>query len=183
MTYDNVPPTLASASATANPDGTDLDHVAGGHRSRSGIRGLELRRAPRHRRLRPTDAGLGTAICTLTAPATGCMDTNAKSGTFYAYAVFAVDAAGNFTRREASAKAVDTVPPDPVTGLRVVSSDRTYVRLGWTVPALKGNDSDLAGFRVLLAAPGQSRPRSIRATAPSSAATTIRPTRSATRST
>jgi hypothetical protein len=106
----------------------------------------------------PADAASGTGICTLTAPATGCMDTTARSGTFYAYAVFAVDAAGNFTRRDASAKAVDSVAPDPVTGLRVVSSDRTYVRLGWNVPALKGNDADLAGYRVLLLPPGAKAP-------------------------
>jgi hypothetical protein len=158
VTYDNVPPVLASAGATANPDGSvaitwpaATDPAPG-----SGVSTYVVRRATGASA--PSDASAGTGICTLTAPATGCMDTTAKSGAFYAYAVFAVDAAGNFTRREASAKAVDTVAPDPVTGLKVVSSDRTYVRLGWNVPALKGNDSDLAGFRVLLLRPGSKAP-------------------------
>ena len=158
VTYDNVPPVLASANATANPDGSisitwpaATDPAPG-----SGVSSYVVRRAAGASA--PNDAGSGTGVCTLTAPATGCMDTTAKSGTFYTYAVFAVDAAGNFARREASAKAIDTIAPDPVTGLKVVSSDRTYVRLGWNVPPLKGNDSDLAGFRVLLLRPGAKAP-------------------------
>ena len=50
------------------------------------------------------------------------------------------------------------MPPDPVTGFEVVSSDRTYARLVWDVPALKGNDADLAGYRVIQLGDGVKAP-------------------------
>ena len=108
----------------------------------------------------PGDVSGGTAICTLTPADTDCVDSTAKSGTSYGYAVFAVDAAGNKARREATAKALDTQAPDAVANFKVVSFDRTYARLGWTVPALKGADADVAGYRVIKLRPGAKTPLS-----------------------
>ena len=44
---------------------------------------------------------------------TDCIDTNAKNGTLYGYAVFAIDAAGNVARREATARASTRSRPMP----------------------------------------------------------------------
>ena len=106
----------------------------------------------------PPDTSSGTAICTLTPPANACIDGNTKNGTLYGYGVFAIDAAGNVARSDASARASDKLAPDAVTGLRVISFDQTYVRIGWTVPALKGANADLAGYRVLKLRPGAKAP-------------------------
>jgi hypothetical protein len=158
VTYDSVPPVLDPVTATANPTGSvsitwpaASDPAPG-----SGVSSYIVRRGAGSSA--PADTGAGTGVCTLAAPETGCIDTNAKSGTLYGYAVFAVDAAGNLARREAVAKPLDTQPPDAVTGLKVVSSDRTYVRLGWTAPSLKGADADLAGYRVLMLRAGATAP-------------------------
>jgi hypothetical protein len=158
VTYDTVAPALDGAVATANANGTvavswpaATDPAPG-----SGIAGYVVRRGAGSSA--PPDPASGTAVCTAAASDTGCTDAGAKSGTLYGYAVFALDAAGNVARREASAKALDTLSPDAVTGLQVVSSDRTYVRLGWSAPALKGADEDLAGYRVLLLRPGAKAP-------------------------
>jgi hypothetical protein len=156
--YDTTRPTLDPASATANPNGSislswpDASDPPPG----SGISSYVVRRGSGTSA--PPDASSGAAVCTLTPPANACTDSSAKSGTTYGYAVFAIDAAGNLARREASAKAADTLPPDAVAGLKVVSFDRTYARLGWTVPALKGTDSDLAGYKVLRLRPGTKAP-------------------------
>ena len=44
--------------------------------------------------------------------------------------------------------------------LKVLSFDRTYARLTWTVPALKGADADLAGYRVIMLRKGAKTPSS-----------------------
>jgi fibronectin type 3 domain-containing protein len=156
VTFDTVSPILGTATAVANPDGSiginwpDASDPAPG----SGIGSYIVRRGT----IAPADASSGTPVCTLAAPATGCTDNTAKNGTSYGYAVFAVDAAGNFARREASAKGVDTQPPDPVADLKVLSFDFSYARLGWDAPALKGANADLAGYRVILLRPGAKAP-------------------------
>jgi hypothetical protein len=158
VTYDTMAPALDSATATAIPDGSiavtwpsAIDPSPG-----SGLSSYLVRRATGS--AGPPDASSGSAVCTLTAPATGCIDASAKNNTLYGYSVFAIDAAGNLARRSASAKAVDSQPPNAVTGLKVVSFDRTYARLGWTVPPAKGADSDIAGYRVLQLRPGVKAP-------------------------
>jgi hypothetical protein len=156
VTYDSVPPALDSATATPSADGTisiawppAADPSPG-----SGMSSYVVRRGSSA----PADPSSGTAVCTLQAPATGCVDTTAKTGTIYGYSVFAIDGAGNVTRRETSAKAADTLAPDPVTGIRALASSPTAVRLTWDVPPLKGNNADLAGYRVLQLRPGQKVP-------------------------
>jgi hypothetical protein len=147
VTYDSMPPALASATATALPDGSiSVDWPAAIDPSPgSGLATYVVRRGTTP----PADMSSGTAVCTLTAPDTGCVDRATTNGTFYGYSVFAVDGAGNFDRREASAKASDTVAPDAVTGLKVASFDFSYARLVWNVPALTGANADLAGYRVV----------------------------------
>jgi hypothetical protein len=147
VTYDSMPPALASATATALPDGSiSVDWPAAIDPSPgSGLATYLVRRGTTP----PADMSSGTAVCTLTAPDTGCVDRATTNGTFYGYSVFAVDGAGNFVRREASAKASDTVAPDAVTGLKVASFDFSYARLVWNVPALTGANADLAGYRVV----------------------------------
>jgi hypothetical protein len=158
--YDTTPPALDPASATANPNGSisvnwpDATDPPPG----SGISKYLVRRGSGTPA--PPDTSSGTAVCTLTPPANVCADSGAKSGTTYGYAVFAIDAAGNLARREAGARAADTQPPDAVAGLKIVSFDRTYARLGWTVPALKGADEDLAGYRVIQLRAGAKAPLS-----------------------
>ncbi|MDX6599258.1 MAG: hypothetical protein QOE87_3145, partial [Gaiellales bacterium] len=158
VTYDSVPPSLASATATANPSGSvtinwpAADDPAPG----SGIASYVVRRGTPA----PSDVSGGTGICTASPSDTDCVDGTAKNGTSYGYAVFAIDAAGNKARREDTAKALDTQPPDAVSNLKIASSDRTYARLTWTVPAFKGADADLAGYRVLLLRQGAKAPLS-----------------------
>jgi hypothetical protein len=152
-------PALASANATANPNGTvSINWPAGDDPDPgSGISNYIVRRGNGSA---PSDVAGGTGVCTLAPPDTGCVDSSAKSGTSYGYAVFAIDAAGNKARREAGAKAVDSQPPDAVNNLKVLSFDRTYARLTWTVPALKGADADLAGYRVIMLRKGAKAPGS-----------------------
>jgi hypothetical protein len=55
-------------------------------------------------------------------------------------------------------KAVDSQAPDALANFKVVSFDRTYARLGWTVPALKGADADVTGYRVIVLRKGAKTP-------------------------
>jgi len=148
-TYDATAPVLEAAAAVANPDGSvsvtwpdAVDPSPGSGVARYVVQRLTGASAP-------SDASAGINVCTLVPPANGCVDSATKNTTLYSYGIFAIDAANNVAFRSASARAVDTQPPDPVAGLEIVSSDRTYARLGWAVPGLKGADSDLAGYRVL----------------------------------
>ena len=158
VTYDTVAPALASATATANPSGSVSINwpVADDPTPGSGISSYVVRRGTSA----PGDASGGTGICNVTPADTDCVDSTAKSGTSYGYAVFAVDAAGNKARREATVKAVDSQSPDAVANFKVVSFDRTYARLGWTVPALKGADADVTGYRVIKLRRGAKTPLS-----------------------
>ena len=155
VTYDTRAPALGAPTASANPSGSisvdwpAADDPAPG----SGIGSYVVRRGT----AAPSDPAAGVAVCTLVPPATGCVDETVKSGTAYGYGVFAIDAAGNVSHRAVTARAVDTQPPDPVAGLRVVSFDRTYARLGWTIRS-KAEIGDLAGYRVLLLRPGAKAP-------------------------
>ncbi len=158
VTYDTVAPVLAPLTAKANPNGTvavkwpSADDPA----PASGISSYVVRRGTSA----PGDVSGGTGICNVTPSDTDCVDTTAKSGTSYGYAVFAVDAAGNKARREATVRAIDTESPDAVANLKVLSFDRTYARLTWTVPALKGADADIAGYRVIMLRRGAKAPAS-----------------------
>jgi hypothetical protein len=156
--YDTTPPTLDSAAATATTNGSIALSwpPASDPSPGSGVASYVVRRSAGA--LAPGSASSGTAVCTLTPPATGCLDSSVKNNTFYSYGVFAIDGAGNVAERQASAKASDTQGPDPVTGLRVLSFDRNYARLSWTVPPLTGNNADLAGYRVLELRPGAKAP-------------------------
>jgi hypothetical protein len=148
-TYDATAPVLGAAAAVANPDGSvsvtwpDAADPSPG----SGVARYVVQRltgaSP------PSEPSAGTNVCTLVPPANGCVDSATKNNTLYSYGIFAIDAANNVASRSASARAVDSQAPDPVAGLKIVSSDRTYARLGWAIPGLKGADSDLAGYRVL----------------------------------
>jgi hypothetical protein len=150
VTYDTMPPALGPASATANPNGSvsvnwpDATDPSPG----SGVARYVVQRlggsSP------PTDPAAGATICTKAPPANGCVDSSAKNNTLYSYGIFAIDAAGNVAWRGASARAVDSQAPDAVTGLKIVSFDRTYARLGWNLPAFKDENADIAGYRVLL---------------------------------
>jgi fibronectin type 3 domain-containing protein len=149
VTYDTMAPSLPPASATANPDGSvslgwpaAVDATPGSGLARYVVQRLAGPSAP-------TDPSTGTTVCSLPPSATGCIDKETKNNTSYSYGIFAIDGAGNFGWRGASARAVDTQAPPAVTGLRVVSFDRTYARLGWAVPVLKDANADLAGYRVL----------------------------------
>jgi hypothetical protein len=149
VTYDTVAPALAAATATANPDGSvtvnwpDATDPTPG----SGVAKYVVQRLAGSSP--PSAPSAGINVCTLTPPTNGCIDSATKNNTLYSYGIFAIDAASNVAFRSASARSVDTLPPDPVAGLKIVSSDRTYARLGWAIPGLKGADSDLAGYRVL----------------------------------
>ena len=158
VTYDTVAPALASMTATASPSGVVAINwpVAADPAPASGVASYIVRRGVSA----PSDVAGGTGICTVTPADTDCVDSTAKSGTSYGYTVFAVDAAGNKARREATVKAVDTQAPDPIANFKVVTFDRTYARLGWTVPALKGADADVAGYRVIMLRPGAKAPAS-----------------------
>ncbi|MDX6631929.1 MAG: hypothetical protein QOH00_4175 [Gaiellales bacterium] len=149
VTYDTMAPSLPPASATANPDGSvSLDWAAAIDATPgSGLARYVVQRVAGPSA--PTDPSTGTTVCSLPPSATGCIDKATKNNTSYSYGIFAIDGAGNFGWRGASARAVDTQAPSAVSGLRVVSFDRTYARLGWAVPVLKDANADLAGYRVL----------------------------------
>ena len=149
VTFDTMAPALSSASATANPDGSislnwpdAIDPTPG-----SGLAKYLVQRVVGSSP--PSDPNAGTTVCTPTPPANGCKDGNTKNNTTYSYGIFAIDAAGNVAWRGATARSVDTTAPDAVIGLKIVSFDRSYARIGWTVPALKDENADIAGYRVL----------------------------------
>jgi hypothetical protein len=149
VTYDTVAPSLGPATATANPDGSVSVNWPEASDASPGA-GLAKYVVTRQTgSSAPSDPSAGSHVCTLVPPGNGCVDSATRNNTLYSYGIFAIDAAGNVAFRSASARAVDTQAPDPVAGLKIVSSDRTYARLGWAIPGLKGADSDLAGYRVL----------------------------------
>ena len=112
VTYDTVAPALASTSVVANPSGSVSINwpIAADPAPGSGLASYVVRRGASA----PSDVAGGTGICTVTPADTDCVDTTAKSGTSYGYAVFAIDAAGNKARREATVKALDTRHPTPL---------------------------------------------------------------------
>jgi hypothetical protein len=157
VTYDTVAPVLGEPTAVAVPSGAvalswpDATDPGPG----SGVADYIVRRSGQ---TSPADVTAGTNICTVTLPAaTGCVDSATNNATTYNYSVFAVDGAGNVARQIVSARAVDTVAPDPVTGFQA-SVGPTNAHLVWDAPARQGNDADLAGYRILKLADGVKQP-------------------------
>jgi hypothetical protein len=148
IVYDTLPPSLAQPTATANPDGSvSLSWLpASDPTPGSGLSDYVVRRGSSTSP--PTDPTGGTGICTAVTTATGCVDTNASSGSIYGYSIFAIDAAGNATRQSVSVRAFDAVPPDPVTGFTGTVGPTT-VHLRWSTPNRQGNNADLAGYRII----------------------------------
>jgi hypothetical protein len=149
VTFDTMAPSLDPATATANPDGSvslnwpDATDPSPG----SGVASYVVRRTTGSSA--PTAPSAGTAVCSPKPPANGCVDDATKNNTTYSYGVFAIDGAGNVAFRSATARAVDSQAPDPLAGVKIVSFARNYVRIGWTIPAFKGADADVTGYRVL----------------------------------
>jgi hypothetical protein len=146
VVYDTAPPSLDQPTATANPDGSislawppATDPVPG-----SGLSGYVVRRGAQA--VPPTTPTGGTAVCAAGTTATGCVDTSTQNGSIYGYAVFASDGAGNVTRQTVTARAVDSVPPDPVTNFHA-SVGPTNAHLTWDAPAQ--HVSDVAGYRII----------------------------------
>jgi hypothetical protein len=158
VVFDSIAPSLAAVSATPNPNGSislswpdAVDTVPG-----SGLAKYVVRRGSQTSP--PSDPAAGTGICTVTLPAsTGCIDSATDSGTIYGYSVFAIDAASNLTRQVTSARAFDSLPPDPVTGFRGTVGP-TNAHLEWNTPARQGNNADLAGYRVIKLGTGIKQP-------------------------
>lgn len=157
VVYDTLPPALAAPSGTANPDGSvsvswlpATDPSPG-----AGLSGYVVRRGGQTSPPESTTAG--TAVCTVTTTATGCVDRAVTSGSIYGYSVFAIDGAGNQTHQSVSVRAVDSIAPDPVTGFKA-SVGPTNVHLVWDAPARQGNDADLAGYRLIKLGAGIKRP-------------------------
>jgi hypothetical protein len=156
--YDTAAPTLAAPTGASDPTGAisiswaDATDPSPG----SGVSTYILRRGSPTSP--PADPTAGTPICMIALPAaTGCLDAATQSGTTYSYALFAIDGAGNVSRQSVNVKSLDTVAPDQVTGFHA-SVGPTNAHLFWTSPARTGNDSDLAGFRVIRLAAGQTQP-------------------------
>jgi hypothetical protein len=148
VTYDTLAPALPSVTATANPDGSiSLDWPAAVDSTPGS--GLAKYVVQRTTSAAPANPSAGTTICSLPPAATACQDKTTKNNTTYSYGIFAIDAAGNFGVRVASARSVDTQAPDALAGVKIVSYDRNYARIGWTLPALKDANADVAGYRVL----------------------------------
>ena len=120
MTYDTVAPALGTGDGHPEPGRLGRAELARRSRSRARLRRLSKYVVRRGGQTSPpADPAARHGICTVTLPAaTGCLDSATESGTIYGYSVFAIDAAGNVTRQIASARALDTLPPDPVTGFR-----------------------------------------------------------------
>jgi fibronectin type 3 domain-containing protein len=156
--YDTIPPSLGGVTATPNPDGSialgwpdAVDAVPG-----SGLSKYIVRRGGQTSL--PADPAAGTAVCTVTLPAsTGCIDSATDSGTIYGYSVFAVDAAGNVARQTTSARAFDSLPPDPVTGFRATVGP-TNAHLEWNAPLRQGKNADLAGYKIIKLGTGIKQP-------------------------
>jgi hypothetical protein len=157
VVYDTLPPALSAPSGVANPDGSvsiswlpATDPSPG-----AGLSGYIVRRGGQTSP--PDSPTAGTAVCTVTTTATGCVDRAASSGSIYGYSVFAIDGAGNQTHQSVSVRAVDSVAPDPVTGFKG-SVGPTTVHLVWDAPARQGNNADLAGYRLMKLGVGIRRP-------------------------
>jgi hypothetical protein len=158
VTYDTLAPAFGAVTATPNVDGSvalswpDAADASPG----SGLSKYIVRRGAQT--TPPADPSSGTGICTVTLPApTGCVDSAAVSGSIYGYSVFAIDAAGNLTRQVTSARALDSLPPDPVSGFRAAVGP-TNAHLEWNVPARQGKDADLAGYRIIKLGTGIKQP-------------------------
>ena len=157
VVYDTAAPALEAPTATPNPDGSvslswapAVDPSPG-----AGVSGYVVRRGSST--TPPGSTSAGTDICTVTTTATGCVDSSAQSGSIYGYSLFALDGAGNLTRQTATARAVDTVAPDPVTGFRA-SVGPTNAHFFWNAPARQGRNADLAGYRLIRLAAGAKAP-------------------------
>jgi hypothetical protein len=158
VTYDTVAPILPLPSAVSNPDGsisinwaaaTDPDPG-------SGVANYIVRRGGQN--APPASPSAGTAVCTVVVPApTGCIDSATQNDTNYSYSVFAIDGASNVTRQWVSARAVDTVPPDPVSGFHA-SVGPTSAHLMWNLPDRKGANADIVGYRIIQLSQGKTKP-------------------------
>ena len=71
--------------------------------------------------------------------------------------MFAIDGAGNVTRQVTSARALDSLPPDPVTGFRGTVGP-TNVHLTWDPASRQGKNADLAGYRLMKLGAGITKP-------------------------
>jgi VCBS repeat-containing protein len=80
----------------------------------------------------PTSAADGTAV-TSGSTSTSLNQTGLADGTYY-YAIFARDAAGNFSTAATASATVDTTPPSAPTGFTATPSGNT-IALSWTNPA------------------------------------------------
>src|SRR6266852_6319838 len=94
----------------------------------------------------------GVLLREVLAPATSTADTGLRGSTTYAYAVSAVDNAGNesawtTTQTATTTVCADTTPPSTPTGLAATAATCTQVNLGWTASSDTGG-SGLRGYNV-----------------------------------
>ena len=146
VVYDAQPPALADFTATPSPAGTiDLAWPpATDPDPSSGVAQYIVRRGDDA----PLTPDAGTAICQPMPPVTGCTDSKAVSGQVYAYALFAIDGAGNTTRRTVIARPADTTRPSPPTNVKGTAESRS-ARITWTAPPLTGDNADRQGFEIV----------------------------------
>ena len=146
VVYDAQPPALADFTATPNPGGTiDLAWPAATDPDpSSGVAQYVVRRGDDA----PLTPEAGIAICQPRPPATGCTDTTAVSGQIHAYALFAIDGAGNSTRRTVVVRPADTTRPSPPTNVKGAAASRS-ARITWTAPPLIGDNADRQGFEIV----------------------------------
>ena len=146
VVYDAQPPALGDFTATAGAAGTiDLAWPAATDpEPSSGIAQYVVRRGDSA----PLTADAGSAVCQPKPPATGCTDEKAISGQLYGYALFAIDGAGNTTRRTVIARPVDTIKPAPPTNVKAIASSRS-ARISWAAPPLTGDNADRRGFQIV----------------------------------
>ena len=146
VVYDAQPPALADFAAAVSAAGTiDLAWPAATDpEPSSGIAQYVVRRGDSA----PLTADAGSAVCQPKPPATGCTDAKAISGQLYGYALFAIDGAGNTTRRTVIARPVDTVKPSPPSSVKGTGASRS-ARITWTAPPLTGDNADRQGFLIV----------------------------------
>ena len=153
VVVDTTPP-VAPPALTAAPRTTaravdvtwtaPADGVASSGDHGSGVVSYVVRRA--NGAVAPATATTGVAICTVPAPTLTCVDATVAEKTAYAYAVFAVDAAGN-TGPAASATATASDITGPA-GVRNLRADVVGAAVGliWANPT----DADFARVEVVV---------------------------------
>ena len=172
VVYDTVAPALArrrrhaeSRTVRSSSSGLPATDPAPG----AGLSGYIVRRGGPDVAARRSSTA-GTSICTVTRrPRRGVSTRQRSNGSIYGYSVFAVDGAGNVARQIVSARAVDTVAPDPVTGFRGLGGpDQCPPRSGMC-PPVRATNADLAGYRIIKLGRGIKQPDESARTAPRSA--------------